>query len=84
MNPKQRLIVGDGPPPEEMSAKVGERYRDRDSGRIYELTTKGWVKLAHVGIDVLLDSKRRWVQTAQDASLSLEDWITRTLDGASR
>ena len=83
MQPKRQQNTGRGDPPPDLTASIGEYYRDETSGRRWIMTPAGWRLPTSLQIDVLGDDKQRWIKAARREGLSLEHWVIKTLNLAA-
>lgn len=83
MQPKRQQITGRGNPPRSLKAELGTTYRDETSGRRWVMADHGWELPVSLQIDALISHKGRWNAAARAEGLSLEQWVTRTLNEAA-
>lgn len=81
---KLKELTGDGPPPRDLDAKLGQKYREGRSRKAWIKTSRGWSLATFVHIEVLISEKNAWLTAAKRAGVPFEDWIIATLNAAAQ
>lgn len=80
---KPKPLTGQGRPPRDLKAALGQKYRDEFSGKTWVMTAHGWEMASFLHIDVLVRQKSNWVAAAKSAGKNLEDWVIGNLDACA-